>query len=1030
MPELPSGTVTFLFTDIEGSTQRWEHDAAVMSGVRARHETILRAVIAEHGGFVFKGTGDGVLASFTTAPVALQAALAAQRALFAEDWGPGDPLRVRIALHTGTAELRDGDYFGPTMNRASRILSAGHGGQTLISGVTEELIRDSLPPDVALQDMGEVRLKDLSRPQHLFQIVAPDLPSEFAPLKTLDPRRTNLPAQTNMLVGREHEAAEVFALLHREDVRLVTLIGPGGTGKTRLSLEVAAESADRFPDGVYFIPLENVVDPARVTSQIAETLSVTEGGSQSLITRLYAAVRNQRLLLVLDNFEQVTSAGPALSQLLGAAPGIKALVTSRSALHIYGEREYLVPPLPLPNRRRLPPIEQLVEYEAVRLFVARAQEVRADFALTPANARAVVEICERLDGLPLAIELAAARIKLLTPQALLKLLTGSNTLQVLTGGARDLPARQQTMRGGIDWSYLTLPPDEQALFARMAIFAGGGTLAAIEAIGNPSGDLRTAIIDALSSLADKSLLRQEEGVEGEPRFVMLGTIREYALERLAERGETATVRRAHAAYYVALVEEAEQYLAGGALQGMWLRQLEEEHDNVRAAVRGAIEAGERETAVRLVGVFWRYWSIRGYLTEGRHWIERALENAADVPPPLRVKALDGLASLMRSQGDEAAARERYEESLALARAIGDQRLVAHALSSFGRMALDAGDYDNARRFYEECLAIRRAIPDSAAVARTLNNLGITAQRTGDTATARARYEESLTLARLNGHTEFLATPLTNLGALAQQRGEHAAARARYEEGLAVAREMGDTGTIGSVLNNLGAVARQQGDLPAARAFYEQSLALRRELGNVRDIAFSLTNLGLIALDQGDAAAARAYFDECLAMRRELGDPRALPFSLNNVALAARQQSDYAAAREAYQESLTVSQQLADPRGVIEALEGFAGLIGAQGDGERAARLWGAVETQREARRLSRVAEEREQFERERDAVRAQVDAAAWERAWAAGRAMTLTQAIESALAPVVTAPRRSRRSPPPGVPEAVPPASGPASEIR
>ncbi|HEY7908856.1 MAG TPA: adenylate/guanylate cyclase domain-containing protein, partial [Thermomicrobiales bacterium] len=597
MRELPSGTVTFLFTDIAGSTARWEHDAEAMRGILARHDALLGTAVDTHGGVVFKTVGDAFYAAFTDAPAALDAALAAQYALFAEDWGSGDPLRVRMALHTGSVEARDGDYFGRPLNRVARLLSAGHGGQTLVSGATEELIRDTLPPGVALRDMGEARLKDLLRPEHIYQIVAPDLPADFPPLKTLDARRTNLPAQATMLVGREREAEAVVALLRRDDVRLLTLTGPGGTGKTRLALQVAAECVESFPDGVFFVPLADVVDPARVAFQIAETLGVTEGGGQSLTERLHAFVRGQQLLLVLDNFEQVAVAGTAVAHLLAAAPGLKALITSRAALRVYGEREYPVPTLPLPNPRRLPPLDQLMRNESVRLFVARAQEVKADFALTPANAKTVAEICYRLDGLPLAIELAAARTKLLTPQALLERLTHS--LRVLTGGARDLPARQQTLRGAIDWSYTTLDAGEQALFARMAVFAGGGTLSAIETICNADGALTVEIIDGLSSLSDKSLLHQVEVGEGEPRFAMLGTIREYALERLEERGELIALRHARTAYYLALAEEAEAALTGAA-QGVWLARLEAEHDNIRVSLRNSLEAGEHETAVRLV----------------------------------------------------------------------------------------------------------------------------------------------------------------------------------------------------------------------------------------------------------------------------------------------------------------------------------------------------------------------------------------------------------------------------------------------
>lgn len=1019
MRDLPSGTVTFLFTDIAGSTQRWERDAEAMRAILTRHDALLGAAIDGHGGAVFKTVGDAFYAAFINASAALDAALAAQRALFAEEWGGDDPLRVRMALHTGAVEAQNGDYFGRPLNRVARLLSAGHGGQTLVSGATEELIRDNLPPGIGLRDMGEGRLKDLLRPEHIFQVIAPDLPADFPPLKTLDTRRTNLPAQATMLVGREREAMEVVALLRRDGARLVTLTGPGGTGKTRLGVQVAAECLDFFPDGVFFVPLADVVDPARVLSQIAETLGITEGGGQSLVARLQDTLREQRALLVLDNFEQVADAGTAISQLLAAAPGLKALVTSRAALHMYGERDYPVPPLPLPDPRRSAPAEELMRYEAVRLFVARAQEMKADFALTPANAAAVAAICTRLDGLPLAIELAAARIKLLTPQALLQRLTHS--LQVLTGGARDLPARQQTLRGAIDWSYTALDADEQTLFARMAVFAGGGTLTAIETICGAPHDFAVEIIDGLSSLADKSLLRQVEGRAGEPRFAMLGTIREYALERLEARGELTAMRHARTMYCLALVEAAEPHLVG-AEQGAWLARLEEEHDNIRVSIRNALEADEYEAAVRLVAACWRFWSIRGYLTEGRRWMERALANADAAPPLVWAKALDGIGALMRAQGEHAAARQRYEESLAIRRGLGHQAGIAHSLSNLAGMARDRGDIETARRLYEECLAIRRAAGDTEAMTRTLINLGILAQRHGDYRAAYARYAESLAIGRAEGHQQAVVHALMNLGVVAQQQGDFATARAHYAESLAAGRATGDTATVGFALNNLGAMAKQQGDYAAARTFYEQSLALRRELGDPRAVAVSLTNLAMIVEQQGDSATARAQYDEALALRRELGDPRALPFSLNNVARAARQQGDLAAARAACQESLTLSQQLDDPRGSIEALEGLAALAGMQGDGARAARLWGAIETLRAEHRFPRVPEEQARYECDRDAARDGLAGHIWEIAWAEGSAVPLARVIAIATAPAdaPTLPSSATRPAPPGVPERTP----------
>ncbi len=595
-PPLPSGTVTFLFTDIEGSTKLWEQHPQAMPAALARHEALLHQAIGARSGVVVKSTGDGMHAVFARATDAVHAALAAQRSLAAEAWGPIGLLRVRMALHTGVTEERDGDYFGPPLNRVARLLAAGHGSQILLSLAAAELVREQLPPDADLRDLGAHRLRDLTYPEQIFQLVAANLPTTFPPLNALDPRRTNLPAQPTLLIGRDQEVAAVCALLRGPEVRLLTLTGPGGTGKTRLGLQVAAELLDAFADGIYFVDLAPIRDANLVVSAIAQTLGLTGRGDQPLRDRVRAHLRDKRLLLLLDNFEQVLDAAPVVAELLAACPQLKVLVTSRMPLQLRGEQEIPVPPLALPDLHRLPELAALSQYAAVALFIQRARAVQLDFAVTNATAPAVAEICHRLDGLPLAIELVATRVKLLPIPALLARL--DNRLKLLIGGARDLPARQQTIRTTIAWSYDLLTAAEQRLFRSLAVFVGGCTLDAATTVCNANSDLPMDVVDGIAGLLNQSLLRQKEGTDGEPRFWMLETIREYTVERLEGSGEAEAVRRRHAAYYLAFAEAAQPQLLGAERAG-WLDRLEAEHDNLRGALGWALDGGDAELGGRL-----------------------------------------------------------------------------------------------------------------------------------------------------------------------------------------------------------------------------------------------------------------------------------------------------------------------------------------------------------------------------------------------------------------------------------------------
>ena len=833
MPEYPTGTVTFLFTDIEGSTKLWERAPEVMAVALARHDALLRQAIETHGGIVFKTVGDAFCAAFPTAPAALAAASDAQRGLddlrLKIDDSPSNhqssvfSLRVRMALHTGSAEYRDGDYFGPTLNRVARLLATGHGGQVLLSQTAYDLARDHLPGGVGLRDLGEHRLRDLTRPEHIFQLVLPDLPADFPPLKTLDSHPHNLPVQLTPLIGRERELGEVHALVVREDVRLVTLTGVGGVGKTRLALQAAAELLDHFQDGCYFVPL-TTEDPALVPAAVAQAVGVREQARRPLLMTLKDWLQGKHVLLALDNFEQVVDAASLVWELLAAAPGLKALVTSRSPLRLRGEHEYPVPPLALPprtedgGRRTEDGVGnreyeiRITQYGAVRLFIDRARAVKPDFEVTNDNAPAVAEICLRLDGLPLAIELAAARSRLFTPSAMLARL--SQPLKFLTGGARDLPPRQQTLRNAIAWSYRLLSSAEQRLFARLAVFVGGCTLDAVEAVCNADGDLELDVLDGVESLVVKSLLQAREGVEGEPRFAMLPIIAEYGREVLAESGEMEALRARHAAYYLALAEAIEPRLQGPR-PAAWLDRLDGEYDNLRAALRWGLETGQIEWGLRLTGALRWYWPYRNRLTEGRAWLDQVLRQpGADASPALG-KALAAAGTVAFVQGDYASATALYEQALAHYRESGDKRGMARALHSLGAQLLGRGEYPQAQALVQESASLCRELGDTVELANALNTLGEVARSLGDDHAAEAYYQEGLTLSRQSNNTGSLPWLFHNLGHLALHQGDDRTAEARFRQSLALAEELGFHLESIACVAGLGAVCGVRGD--AARA---------------------------------------------------------------------------------------------------------------------------------------------------------------------------------------------------------------------
>ena len=850
--DLPSGTVTFLFTDVEGSTELL-HDlgAEAYAGALAEHRRVIREACASEGGVEVDTQGDAFFFAFPTAPGALAAASALTEAL------ASGRVQVRVGLHTGTPLLTDEGYVGDDVHRAARIAAAGHGGQVLVSSSTAALVESEL------RDLGEHRFKDLSAPERVFQLGARDYP----PLNTL--HQTNLPIQQTPFLGRERELGEVLALLSRDDVRLLTLTGPGGTGKTRLAAQAAGALAEHYPHGVFWVPLAPLRDSELVLESAAQILGAKDG--------LAAHIANKEMLLLFDNFEQVVEASSGLSSLLGVCPRLELLVTSREPLHLSGEQEY--------------PVPSFAPEEGVGFFRARARAVKPDFEVD----EAVPEICRRLDELPLALELAAARVKTLSTEQILSRL--EQRLPLLTGGTRDAPERQRTLKATIEWSYDLLSGKEQQLFRRLSVFVSGCTLEAAE-------EVCEADLETVALLVDKNLIRRSDG-----RFTLLETIREYAEERLADSGEQEDLQRRHALYFLALAERAEPELTG-VEQAVWLDRIAQEHENLRAALERLTGDDDRESVLRLSSALVLFWFVRGFYAEGVEWLGRAIASPEARSSAL-AKALWGAGFLEVLRGDYEQGETHLVEALSMAREVEDGSLEARTLLVLGLLAFFQNEIARARSAMEESVQIARAVEDTWCLADGLGTLSSIYPLQGDLARAELVGQEALQMARRARNQSGTGMALFGLALTATRRHDLAGAWALASEGLTICREMGDRWFTSYFLWILATVAYELGDSAQARVEIDEAVSVAREVDGALLLVCSLEVLARLDLADGELDAATQHLDEALDVAAA-GVPKSYVAAVHLTrGELARECGDTQAARSELERSVELARECGD-----------------------------------------------------------------------------------------------------------------------
>jgi predicted ATPase/class 3 adenylate cyclase len=960
MTSLPTGTVTFLFTDIEGSTRLACAHPEGWESTRQRHHDILKSAMDAHNGYVFQIVGDAFCVAFHTAGDAVRSAMKSQVDLYLENWGE-TPVKVRMGIHTGKAEIQtDGQYHGYlAMSRVQRLTSAAHGGQVLVSQAAQELVRDDLPENGTLRDLGEHRLKDLIRPDHIYQLAIPNLPVDFPPIKSLDAYRHNLPIQLTNFIGRKKDIAEIVQAVASH--RLVTLTGSGGTGKTRLSLQAAVEMLDQFPGGIWFVELAPITNPDLIPQTILSAFKIGDQPGLTSLQLLSDYLREKTLLLIIDNCEHIIEAvGRLAVTLLKAAAGLKILATSREALRVDGELNWHVPSLSLPNMKQLPPLERLCKYEAIRLFIDRAALAQPHFAVRKDNFHTIARICARLDGIPLAIELAAVRVKALGVDQISERL--DDRFRLLTGGSRTALPRQQTLRATIDWSYKLLSDQERTLFRRLAVFAGGWTLEAAEQVCVLEAD-GLDVLDLLAHLVDKSLVIMDES-GGKARYSMLETTRQYAREKLFDSDEGEALRKCHRDWYLKFAERGDKELRSRN-QILWLHKLDAEVDNLRAALEWCFGADQVEKGAQLANALAYFWWKRSYLSEAISWLEKALEQSYElIGTPVRAKALYHLGTFVNHIGGKwEQVLRMFEESLQDFKNLGQPYRVdyAYVLVYLG-FKYSRKDHDTGWAYLQEGLDILRDAGDKHGASFALNLCVVLKCRERDLETVFSMAEEGMALSQQCGDSRGIALQLLCLGEINYWQGNYQAGQEYMEKSLDIFRNLEDKVYTWQVLMNLGEVSRALNKYEKAKTYYQEVLSIYQELG-MRSQSFTnlFLNLGYTVLNLKDNRQALAYFKEALILNRESN------------------QKD----------------------GFIDCLAGFAAVAVVRGKVRIASLLFGAVDAQIQTKgsTISTFFEpaDRLELDRYQALCRARLGETVFESTRSEGRALTLEQALELAL---------------------------------